>query len=387
MRHPTKYLRLFLTSLVAAGLLAVMAGTPVHAGQHSTAGLARAIAAQAQHTDDLLAIRGVVGTAVGRSASGDPVVNIYTVRDGVAGLPGTLDGVRVRVVVTGSFFALHHKDGHDKGGGGNGNGEEEVDPTARFDSPVPIGVSSGTIESIVESGIFISCSTGTLGARLSGGGKVYALSNNHVYAEENNAGIGSFIVQPGPADADPVCSDNTPEDTIGTLAAYVELKFDGSDNEVDAAIAEEAGSRSLGTATPPDGYGEPKSQILACDPDPDCDNLMNVNVQKYGRTTGLTKGTISGVNAMVLVGYDGAAQFVGQIVVSGNKGGFIKGGDSGSLLVIDDAGNTDDRKPVGLLFAGTRSGKTAIANRIDLVLDLLADELSPPPTTLTVDGE
>ena len=78
MRHPTKHLRLFLVSLVGAGLLAVMAGTPLHAGQHSTAGLARAIAAQAQHTDDLLAIAGVVGTAVGLGPNGDPVVKIYT---------------------------------------------------------------------------------------------------------------------------------------------------------------------------------------------------------------------------------------------------------------------------------------------------------------------
>jgi hypothetical protein len=42
----------------------------------------------------------------------------------------------------------------------------------------------------------------------------------------------------------------------------------------------------------------------------------------------------------------------------------MKAGDSGSLLVTDPG-----REPIGLLFAGSRSGKTAIANRIDLVLD------------------
>ncbi len=72
MRHPTKHLRLFLTSLVAAGWLAVIAAPAVLAGQHNAPpGLARAIAAQELYTNDLLAIPGVVGTAVGRAANGD----------------------------------------------------------------------------------------------------------------------------------------------------------------------------------------------------------------------------------------------------------------------------------------------------------------------------
>ena len=46
-----------------------------------------------------------------------------------------------------------------------------------------------------------------------------------------------------------------------------------------------------------------------------------------------------------------------------SKGRFLKAGDSGSLLVTDPG-----RNPVGLLFAGNRSGKLAIANPIDRVL-------------------
>ncbi len=377
MRHPTKHLRLFLTSLVAAGLLAVIAAPAALAGQHNAApGLARAIAAQELYTNDLLAIPVVVGTAVGRSANGDPVVKIYTARDGVAGLPRALNAIGVRVEVTGAFFAVPHKDKHNPGGG-NGNGDG-VDPKARFTRPVPIGVSSGTTRSITD----FSCSTGTLGARLSGGGKVYALSNNHVYALEN-AGVvdgpsvtGDTIVQPGPVDTDPVCDDKSGVDDIGTLAAYVMLKFDGSDNTVDAAIAETT-MTFVGTATPGDGYGEPKTNTLVCG---DC---LGMAVQKFGRTSGLKKGTISGINATVNIGYSsGTARFVGQIIVSGSKGPFIKGGDSGSLLVVK--GGTDDRKPVGLLFAGTRSGKTAIANRIDLVLSELSNLV---PGMLAVDGE
>ena len=400
MRYPTKHLRLFLASLVAAGWLAVIAAPAVHTGQHNAApGLARAIAAQELYTADLLAIPGVVGTAVGRSANGDPVVKIYTATGGIAGLPGTLDGVGVRIEVTGAFFALHHKPGHEQGGGGggggNGNGEEEVDPTAKFD-PVPIGVSSGTVESIQIVFPFITCSSGTLGAWLTGGNNHYALSNNHVYAEEGAGDTGDRIVQPGPGDAETVCG-NIAADEIGTLATFVPIAFDvlneggtlnddPTDNLVDAAIALHT-NRVIDTGTPVDGYGTPSSTTLECDtpPAPLCGNLMGLSIQKYGRTTGLTKGTITGINATINVGYDtGIAQFVGQIEVTGNKGGFFKGGDSGSLLVIDDAGNTDDLKPVGLMFAGPRSGKMGFANQIEDVLDQLSGLV---PGTLTVDGE
>jgi len=65
-----------------------------------------------------------------------------------------------------------------------------------------------------------------------------------------------------------------------------------------------------------------------------------------------------------VVGNAGTARFVNQIFVEGRRGPFIKSGDSGSLLVTDDAA----AKPVGLLFAGSSSGKFAIANRIDTVL-------------------
>ena len=398
MRHPTKHLRLFLASLAAAGWLAVLAGPAVHAGQHNAApGLARAIAAQELYTADLLAIRGVVGTAVGLGANGDPVVKIYTVRDGVAGLPSTLDGVGVRIQVTGAFFALHHFCGHDGGPPGSApfpcdgdpppdEGGGDVDPTAWFARPVPIGVSSGTTESITVSGLFVSCSGGTLGARLTHGTNVYALSNNHIYAEEGTAVIGAAgkIVQPGPNDNDPVCGDGSlddPTDSIGSLAAFAPIEFDvinedgtlnvsPTDNLADAAIASTT-TALVGNTTPAGGYGTPAVDALLCD-DNTCANLLPVSgplisVQKYGRTTGLTKGTITAVNGTFLVGYNaGIAQFIHQIEVTSSKGPIIKGGDSGSLLVTDP-----DNDPVGLIFAGPRSGKTALVNPIHLVLSEL----------------
>lgn len=367
MRH----LRLLVGTLVTVGLLVALGESTAYA-RHAFApsGLGGAVATQEHYTDDLLAIKGVVGTAVGLNAAGQPVVKIFAETAEVPGLPRSLDGVPVVVQVTGKIYAIDRPvDGKHDHGGDNG---EEVDPKSRFDRPVPIGVSSGTVESIEIIGIFITCSVGTLGARVKHGSAVYALSANHIYALENSASIGSTIVQPGPADTDPVCSDNGLTDSIGVLDDFVPIVFDGldelpTDNEVDAAIALSS-TVDLDNATPSDGYGLPKTATVAAN--------LNAQVQKYGRTTSLTKGTITGINATIIVGYDsGPARFVGQIEVSGSKGPFIKGGDSGSLLVTDP-----DRNPVGLLFAGNRSGKIAFANQIDVVLDAFG-------VTFTIDGE
>ncbi len=110
--------------------------------------------------------------------------------------------------------------------------------------------------------------------------------------------------------------------------------------------------------------------------------LLGLNVQKYGRTTGLTSGTITGINATLTICYEvmwifctKSARFVDQLIVE--PGTFSDGGDSGSFIVSNDGGNN----PVGLLFAGSTT--QTIANRIDLVLDHFGvsvdDGASPPP--------
>ena len=123
-------------------------------------GLERAREAQERHTDALLA-RGAIGTAVGLGANGQPVVKIYTAA-AVAGLPQELDGVPTQVEVTGEFVA-------------------QSDPKDKFPRPVPIGVSSGTERLKIRGGL-LYCTVGTLGARVTDGTNVWALSNAHVYA-------------------------------------------------------------------------------------------------------------------------------------------------------------------------------------------------------------
>ena len=376
-----RLLRLLIATFVSIGLAVVLVVSPASAQPaFDPPGLDRAIEAQEGHTDALLTIQGVVGTAVGLGANGQAVVKIYTEKSGIGGLPRSLDGVPVVVQVTGKIFALNKPDengDHDHGNGGGDNGETAVDPTSKFDWPVPISVSSGTERLINVNGLLF-CTVGTLAARVKdNSGNLYALSNAHVYAVEGSDPVGNVIgariLQPGRVDmTDQACGsvDEIDAAEIGTLSAFVEILFDGPDNTVDAAIASTT-TALVHNATPADGYGTPKSTTV--------DASINQKVMKYGRTTSLTKGTIKGINVTIRVGYDnGVARFVGQIEVRGDKGPFIKGGDSGSLLVVDAPGDPDNLKPVGLLFAGNRNGKTAFANPIGAVLGAFG---------VTIDGQ
>jgi hypothetical protein len=282
----------------------------------------------------------VVGTAVGLGARGQVEVQLYTNASGVPGLPASLDGVPVSVVVTGEIRAtpvVGDAPAWPLAGA-------RVDPTGSFSRPVPIGVSTGN------QGV---CSVGTIGARVKSGSAIYALSNNHVYALENQAPLGSNVLQPGRADLNCAGGSNA---VLGPLSKFVTIRFSTSaNNRVDAAIAS-ATTATLAKSTPSDGYGTPSATIVAA--------ALNQAVQKYGRTSGLTTGTVVGLNTIINVGYrSGAARFVGQITIKG-KGQFSRGGDSGSLIV------DTNKRPVGLLFAGSSNGYT-YANQIgDVLKDL-----------------
>ena len=340
---------------IGLALLSLGSGSTALAQGTTPPGLDRARAAKAAHAANILAIDGVVGLGVGRGAGGGAAVVVTTARRGVAGIPRSLDGVTVRVLVTGPFHANPKPNcavdsSHPSCKSGDDDGT--VDPKSRFDRPVPIGVSTGNI------GL---CSAGTIGARVVGGGNtVFALSNNHVYALENDAPLGSDILQPGRYDTN--CVGDT-ANSIGTLYDFVTLYFDGTDNEVDAAIASTTAGL-VDTGTPADGYGTPSSTLAGA--------TLDLNVQKYGRTTGLTRGTVVIVDWDGNVGYSsGTAHFVHQIVIYSQKGPFLKAGDSGSLVVTDNV----SANPVGLLFAGNSSGKYGIANRIGAVLGAFGVEI------------
>lgn len=304
----------------------------------SPPGLAKALAAQARHTDKLLRVEGVVGTAVGLGSKSQAEVQLFTKAAGVRGLPANLDGVPVSVVVTGEIRAQPAL------ADAPAVTAAAVNRKARFARPVPIGVSTGNQG---------ECSAGTIGARVKAGTTTYALSNNHVYALENTAPLGSNVLQPGRFDINCASGSNA---LLGKLSKFVRITFSTTaNNRVDAAIAA-ATTGNLGRSTPSDGYGTPRTTTVAA--------ALNQTVRKYGRTTGQTTGRVVGLNATVNVGYShGTARFVGQIVILGS-GRFSRSGDSGSLIV------DGNRRPVGLLFAGSSNGYT-FANQIGDVLSAL----------------
>jgi hypothetical protein len=309
-----------------------MSNGPDRGAGVETPGLSAALAAQARNTDRLLGMPGVVGTAVGLGPGGLATVQVFTRGADVVRLPTKLEGVPVAVVVTGEVRALPAAP----------EAAVTTPPSARYPRPVPIGISTGNQG---------SCSVGTIAARVKLGSHVYALSNNHIYALENLAPIGSNTLQPGRYDLN--CAMGM-DAVLGPLSKFIPIVFSRTaSNVVDAAIVASS-TALLDRKTPPNGYGTPARTPAT--------PALGMGVQKYGRTSALTVGWVDGINATVMVTYStGVARFVGQVLVNG-RGTFSRAGDSGSLIVT-----TAGRQPVALLFAGTSSGYT-FANPIGAVL-------------------
>ncbi len=312
--------------------------------------LAAAISAQELLNQDLLSQPGVAGTAVAFDLSGQPVVKVFLTHAGALALPASFDGHPVVSEVTGPFRALGDMQdpaaaSDEPGSPSRAAPTDITNPKRSFPRPVPIGVSTGQVD----------VTAGTIAARVASDSKVFALSNNHVFANRNRAQVGDNILQPGTVDG-----GANPSDAIGTLHDFEPIKFCEPfpvcpKNLIDAAIAETT-TGNLGNSTPSNGYGTPRTKTAAA--------RIGMAVQKYGRTTGHTKGQITGINATMNIGFrDRTARFSGQIVISG--AGFSGPGDSGSLIV--GGVGPEDRRPVGLLFAGSQT--TTLANPIDLVLD------------------
>ena len=298
-------------------------------------GLAEAMQVQNQNTPSLMAIDGVVGTGASVSDDDSPVVVVFTEKSGVAGIPSTVGGVPVTVKVVGKVQAL-------AGAAKPTTSSTSTAPVcvapnraAEFARPVPIGVSTG----------HYAITAGTIGLRVKDkSGKLFLLSNNHVFANTNLGKVGDNILQAGPYDG-----GVNPDDAIATLSAWQPITYCAGTlcpaNTMDAALAATTADLA-GNATPCDGYGTPSKTVAN-------PIIAGLAVKKYGRTTGLTTGSIAAVNVTINVGYaTGTAQFTGQIYIA--TANFNGPGDSGSLIVT-----ATDNKPVGLLFAGTSAATFA----------------------------
>lgn len=194
---------------------------------------------------------------------------------------------------------------------------------------------------------------GTLGAgvqfkdRETGALKTGALTNAHVTGFRS---IGTEMLQP-----DGSCQ------WFGKVARVVDLKFDRTPNLIDAAL--------IDCFRPADGHytgangGTVGTEVIGIgriNPSP-VTPALGMKVQKGGQTTAVTTGTIKAVEGTTFVSYgrDGTAYFQQQMDIHGDNGEFSAAGDSGSIIL------TMDRRPVGLLFAGS-TGVT-VANYISNV--------------------
>jgi len=213
-------------------------------------------------------------------------------------------------------------------------------PNQQRQRPVPAGVSGSLAFEAV--GFQYAGTLGVVVVDTQQPGVLYALSNNHVLANENRAAIGAGTVQPATLDG------GRPVDRVAALDRFVPLVYNNEPNQMDAAIARfDAGIAvtkeilAIGALT---GSGDP---------------TLNLLVRKSGRTTGVTEGIVRAVQFDVfnVVYEQGTVRMDDVMVIEGVKGSFSRPGDSGSAIV-DAQGRV-----VGLLFAGSDTVTFAIPIR------------------------
>ena len=225
--------------------------------------------------------------------------------------------------------------------------------------PIELGTSGGNIKSIIKTKHTRGCFSGTLGSMVQDADEnEYILSNNHVLADINKAKPGQLILQPGLID---VACVRAKSNAVATFSSSVKIKFGGAKNQVDTALA----AVVPGQVSPYIMFVGGIADTVVGDP------ALGMPVQKMGRTSCLTTGTVAALNANVTVNYSDVvkhprlANFINQILVTGSvlTPTFGAAGDSGSLIVSQD----DCPQAVALLFAGNGNGLT-IANPITSVL-------------------
>jgi hypothetical protein len=234
--------------------------------------------------------------------------------------------------------------------------------------PIQLGVSgSSRTPLLIRS--FLYCYTGTLGALVEDAAqRQYVLSNNHVLAKENgnlasgSAADNAAIIQPGLLDEGSCSTLGDPAHAVADLSSYVPVLFAKGKNKplnhVDAAIAE-ARAGEVDTTGAILGIG-----VLGGA----ADASVGLPVQKTGRTTGHTFGTVRAIGVTIDVSYEsGTARFADQIRIRKpcDDAGFSDAGDSGSLIATAPASGSEPAA-VGLLFAG--GGSDTFANPIGSVL-------------------
>ena len=331
-------------------------GTPEATQQSAAFGLQNAkvrsvMEIQERHTPVLMSDPDVIGTATSFDDAGEPVILLLVTSERArSAMPRSLEGTGVQIVLTDPIVAMKGKPG---GGGGGG-----VSHTAIQTPPIQLGTSGGWRYDLANG----YCCAGTLGSLIQVGGQKRILSNYHVFESDitnggngRRAQTGDPVIQPGLIDIN--CNENNAQNvaTLVVSGALPNANVDASTATIISGMVDPNGAiLEIGTLS---------SQTVGA--------FVNQAVKKSGRTTGLTRSTVSGLNATISVSYENecagstvfTVTYTGQILVSNRRSKFLAGGDSGSLMVEDVSSNP---RAVGLLFAG--SSTIAVANPINEVL-------------------
>lgn len=223
-----------------------------------------------------------------------------------------------------------------------------------------------------------SCATatgfpGTLGALVTRTGEegLFILSCSHVLSACDVIRRGMPILAPAPDDAKP--EGHLPL-SIARLTKTMPMQHGHYSHEnvceIDAAVGKVVDATHLTSWQGPNddlGYDTP-SQVI--------EPTFPMKVKKYGRSTGLTHGFITGEGAgNMAVPYEakkfkGTMWFKNHVAVAANSGPFALPGDSGSLVVTEDG-----EAAVGLLFSINGKGDKGYIISIGRVLDAFAATL------------
>lgn len=311
------------------------------------------MAVQNRHTGSLMADEDVIGTATTVGDDGRLAIMVLaTSRRSLDALPKTIEGVPVKPVLTDPIVAMK---GKPPGGGGGGG---KVDHKAIQTPPIQLGTSGGWRYDLANG----YCCGGTLGALIQVGSQKRILSNYHVFEADivnggngRTASNGDPIIQPGLIDVGCIAGNAQNVATLVVSRSLPNHNVDCSSATIIDGMVDPSGAiLEVGTLS---------SQTVAA--------YLDQAVKKSGRTTGLSRSAVTGLNATVSVSYEnecagGSAftkTFTGQILTRNRGSKFLAGGDSGSLMVEDADTNP---RAVGLLYAGNSS--LAVANPIDDVL-------------------
>ena len=198
-------------------------------------------------------------------------------------------------------------------------------------------------------------------------GQLFLLSNNHVLAAGNHTPVGMPILSPANRDARP--GARAPGE-VGRHAEICELRS-GDPDLVPPACDDIA----IATAVNPTGLSSWQGDDQGYDtPGDHMPPESGVNVKKFGRTTGLTRGVVEArltpfpmpykcSNFSAVVWFENAWTIRGS-----DESPFALPGDSGSLVVTDDGNYA-----IGIVFGasgGARGGGYGIIIPIDHVLSM-----------------